>query len=101
MGAAGSSQNVYEGRASQGTSRGEEIGIMFEGMGKDSTSVDRPVLGIILLSMTPNNVNVSDRPAPQCLCQALGMGLSVLKVMTIENRADISITRALFGSSEG
>lgn len=98
---AGSSQNVYEGRASQGTSRGEEIGIWCESMGKDSTSVDRPVLGIILfLSMTPNNVNVSDRPAPQFLYQALGMGLSVLKVTTVENRADISIAMALFGSLE-
>lgn len=98
---AGSSQNVYEGRASQGTSRGEEIGIWCEGMGKDSTSVDRPVLGIILfLSMTPNDVNVGDRPAPQFRYQALGMGLSLLKVTTVENRADISIAMALFGSLE-
>lgn len=98
-GLAGSSQNVYEGRSSIG----EEIGISCKGMGKHSTSVYQPILGITLfLSMTPNNVNVSDRsaPPPQFLCQALGMGFSVLKVTTVENRADISIAVALFGSSE-
>lgn len=79
-GAAGSSQNVYEDRASQGTSRGEEIEILFEGMGKDSTSVDWPVLGIILfLSMTPNNVNVSDRPAPPVSVSGPGDGFIGVK----------------------
>lgn len=62
----------------------------------------QPILGITLssfrCSLTPNTVSVSDRPAHLVSVSGPRMGLSVLDVMTVENRTFICLDVALLGT---